>query len=213
MKKLALVCGLLAMIAFIGCDDDKNTNGGGGGGGSNTGVITAVPAGQNNTNGAACNPDTFVQFCDGNNAVFCYANVVMVDACSSSCIVTYSNDKLNYADCSDYYSATDNCTKEGEVSYECGVDEDGLLGQSEYHCQKWSDGVMRKYAAYGDYCTECTDAAGGCVQKSCTGSDATCSDDLASGSMCYDGMLLTAFCDLIDEDAMCEVDEYGVFCY
>lgn len=217
MKKLALVCGLLAMIAFIGCDDDKNTNGGGGGNnsGSSAGSIASVPAGQNSAAGAACDPNTFVQFCDGNKAVFCdfYDNVVYVDACKTSCIVTYTDDHLNYADCENYYGAADNCTKEGDISYECGVDGDGLLGQSEYHCQKWSDGVMRKYAATGDYCTECTDVAGGCVQKSCTGSDATCSEDLASGSMCYDGLLMTALCDLIDEDAMCESDEAGVFCY
>lgn len=213
MKKFAVICGLLAMCAFVGCDDDKDSsNGGSNGGGSSSGGIVQVPAGQNNTVGAACNYETFVESCDGNKVVYCGENesgastVISVE-CEASCVLTEASG-LNFATCSEWL--TEVCPKEGDKKYQCDVDEDGVLGQFELKCQKWSDGKLHWYAINDKACTECSDTANGCIQKTCTASDTKCSDDF-TGQMCFDNMLYTLMCEYVDEDAMCD-DEDGVYC-
>ena len=214
MKKFAVICGLLAMCAFVGCDDDKDSsNGGSNGGGSSSGGIVQVPAGQNNTVGAACNYETFVESCDGNKVIYCGesedgSEVVKVLACQSACIITEAG-KLNYADCAEKY--TEVCSAEGQVEYSCETDLYDILGLVTYKCQKWSDGKLHWSAVESEYCSSCTESANGCVKTTCTGDSSACTDDV-QGQMCIDGMLFTVVCDMYDDEAMCDTDEYGVYC-
>ncbi|MBR4986486.1 MAG: hypothetical protein IKY83_12190 [Proteobacteria bacterium] len=218
MKKFAVICGLLALCAFVGCDDDKNTN-------TNTKDptpsgsvsldITSVPAAQNNTKGAACDYNTFVESCIGSDAVWCGEDasgnsVVEYSTCESSCIITSTSDKLNFATCPDLYEADFDCAAEGMESYACGYDYYGFLGQDHLRCQKWSDGKLHWYAIGGSYCTTCTDTANGCVLNNCTGNEGSCSADGGEATYCEGGYMVTMAC---YEDEECEEDDQGAFCY
>ena len=47
-----------------------------------------APEGQNNENDAPCDPETFVEFCDGNSVVSCIEGTVFRAGCSQSCLTT-----------------------------------------------------------------------------------------------------------------------------
>jgi len=80
--------------------------------------LNPVPPEQKNNTGDECDFDTFVEFCDGNDVVYCKESVVKRSSCGTmTCITTvglYDNygDK-NYAEC---YSK---CNKAGETSTTC----------------------------------------------------------------------------------------------
>ncbi len=162
--------------------------------------LNPVPSGQNNTEGAECNIDTFVEYCDGNSAVYCgyeydektdterYKVEYYVCEKNSLCMTALNREMRNYSNC---IEPNDVCTTENSTDYYCeilpfeGEDEsndEGYVYQYKYNCSYWSDGKLHWVYDELDssYCsTACVDGSG-CQFNACIpGAASSCSDNLA----------------------------------
>ena len=141
--------------------------------------LQEVPEDQNNTTGAECDPDTFVQHCSGNTAVWCEVNskntpVVKSDVCGDehpTCSLTLINGK-NYAVCLGDDLA---CSKGDKEEADCTTDMYGYELRRAYTCQQHADGNY--YLTYHeDYCSGLCSTKG-CKTESCDPNLSKCGDD------------------------------------
>ena len=144
--------------------------------------IFEVPADQDNTVGAPCDPKTFVEFCDGNAYVECseeydgydeatdeakYKYVVQKYECSEEypiCLTYRRNDEgweHNWAVC---FST---CEKAGKTS-ECSSVEDGYyFWYTEFICKQTSKGIL-KFTGEEKPCNSgCSEDGKTCEIKKC----------------------------------------------
>ena len=135
--------------------------------------LQTVPSSQDNTEGAECDSDTFVESCVGDSVVYCYyGEVVKLDCASENyqCITTletYNGSSYNFANC--YQS----CTTVGQSQTVCGYGDDYADTLDTYVCAKSSVGNVWNITD-SQYCgTAC--------------SNASCSVNQACGSVDEDG--------------------------
>ena len=157
---------------------------------ANEADVKPVPEGQDNTNGAECDSETFVEFCDGNTAVYCTGTVNRKDCGSYDpleriCVTTVglysSHGNKNYAWC--YTSCeTPGGYGEPESCSETPVD-DYFVGTEEFYmCLKTSKGNLYfndslEVQTTTKQCTTPCDAYGDrCLPECGKGSDTPCYD-------------------------------------
>ena len=142
--------------------------------------LQEVPANQNNTKGAECDPNTFVEHCRGSNMVLCkYDDVkkkgkVTLDECNTgdTCNLTLIDGK-NYPGCIGESWA---CQQGDSGEKACDTDDLGYELLRVYSCVLFDDGNY--YQVYTEtYC------AGACSTKKCEPEScdplvSKCSDDL-----------------------------------
>ena len=182
-----------------------------------------VPAGQNNTEGAPCDPETFVEFCDGNSVVYCeeeeiyddegetvgYDSYVEKYECEEEepvCLTYLRNDegkKHNWAAC---FSRCETIGKDSE----CSTDEDGFdFWYIEYVCKQTSKGKLLFYSEYLPCNSACSENGKTCKMEKCDPEtyEATCDED-GVFHWCYEsyGYLSAAFCEAYE--GVCGYDEY-----
>ena len=106
--------------------------------------------------GAKCDPDKFVESCDGSKVIFCYNGTVIngkydcADYEGTACIVVDMGKGGFYADC---MSEEQKCDKVGETSKACGND-DGYPYSGTLICALGNDGNNYNVLTKADYCGE-----------------------------------------------------------
>ena len=179
--------------------------------------LVEVPADQDNTENAVCNPETFVQFCDGNSLVFCGSQeegkwIVIKWQCEGKTPVCFTyaygeEERWNTADC---YASCDN---ENEGPGEnCASSDSGYTFEYErYTCIKTSKGKL-KFIEETKYCdSACSEDGKTCEIKECNpAEDKAYCDENGVLHECADwvGMEIASFCERSDvADMVCRYIE------
>jgi len=150
--------------------------------------VKPVPEDQDNTSNAACNPATFVEFCDGNAVVYCDENVVSRSSCGSekTCMTTFgmypSNGNKNYAWC---YQSCETPGAYGK-SLGCVQNPEDVVGALEFYvCFKTSKGNLffadEELPKTTEQCTTPCDASGDECLPECSDNGVTPCSDPESG--------------------------------
>ncbi|MBQ9817925.1 MAG: hypothetical protein IJM59_10755, partial [Proteobacteria bacterium] len=141
--------------------------------------LTKVPEEQNNTEGATCDRNTFVEHCDGLKVISCETNdnktIVEAEECEEgyTCALSLLDGK-NRVMCIDSKST---CKKGTKDDIACDLDKYGFEMSVTYKCLQFEDGNYYFAFAGLEYCSGlCTSK--GCSQVSCDPSKGhTCSED------------------------------------
>lgn len=178
-----------------------------------------VPADQNNTEGASCDPETFVEFCDGNAYVYCSEqyneddeSIYIVekyecdDEGSPICFTYRRNDEgweHNWAAC---FSSCETIGKDSE----CTADDDGFyFWYYESTCKQTSKGKLLFFGESIPCNSACSEDGKTCELKECDpATDAPTCDENGVLHYCDEYSKFTAaeFCAL--DGAVCEYDEF-----
>ncbi|MBP5406643.1 hypothetical protein J6Z19_05785 [bacterium] len=177
-----------------------------------------VPADQNNTEGALCDPQTFVEFCDGNAYVYCseqyendeITNIVEKYECddeeSPVCFTYRRNDEgweHNWAAC------FSRCETIGKGS-ECTSEDDGFyFWYYESTCKQTSKGKLLFFGEYIPCNSACSEDGKTCEIKECNPeTDAPTCDENGVLHYCdeYSNFTAAEFCAL--DGAVCGYDEF-----
>lgn len=146
-------------------------------------ALQDIPNGQNNTDGATCDPATFVEHCDGDVLVWCEQTkdkqyVVKTDACDEahpSCVLTLLNG-ANHVMC---VGSSDKCSASSKDEINCDHDDYGNEIDIHFECSQTEDGSYYYVYAGTRYCL------GACTQKSCI--EQTCDPDKGRFTCSEDG--------------------------
>ena len=118
--------------------------------------LVEIPADQKNGTNAECDPDTFQEFCEGNNSVFCYAGRVTRINCSATddtCLTVSgifdTNQNKNSSSC------RNSCDGNEPASQTCSIVS--INNQSQYattydFCVPTSKGSL-EFVVLGEKCT------------------------------------------------------------
>lgn len=182
-----------------------------------------VPAGQDNTDGAPCDPETFVEFCDSNTVVYCEEEEIYDDEgepagynyfvskyeCEEDdpvCLTYRRNDKgweHNWAAC---FSSCETIGKDSEC-----IDEDNFdFWYTEYVCKQTSKGKLLFYGEYIPCNSVCSEDGKTCKMEKCDPeTDAPTCDENGVLHWCYEsyGYLSAAFCEAYE--GVCGYDNDG----
>ena len=181
--------------------------------------LAEVPKDQNNTENAPCDPDTFIQFCDGNTSVFCgydgEKDIVVRAKCDETAPICLAyaydyNDGERFNNASCYSSCDNENVGEGEI---CLTYNSGYTFEHEkYKCIETSKGKLR----FIDERTTCNSACSAdsrtCEIQECDPStDNTYCDENGVLHECieWSGMEIATFCEKFEDEArVCEYNEY-----
>ena len=185
--------------------------------------LVEVPADQDNTENAVCNPETFIQFCDGNSLVFCGSQeegkwIVIKWQCEGKTPVCFTyaygeEERYNQADC---YASCDN---ENEGPGEnCASNDSGYTFEYErYTCIKTSKGKLKFIEESKSCNSACSEDGKTCEINECNPAEykAYC-DENGVLHECPDwsGVETASFCERSeDTDMVCryieEEDRFG----
>ena len=106
--------------------------------------------------GDICDPETFVEFCNGNTSVYCDHGFVQVAPCSESCVVyeeTYFGRVRMQSGCVDSGS----CTELNALRRECSI-VSGMGQVLATACQKTTRNELKWVSVDGYYCKGACDA-------------------------------------------------------
>ncbi|MBR4986901.1 MAG: hypothetical protein IKY83_14300 [Proteobacteria bacterium] len=106
--------------------------------------------------GDICDPETFVEFCNGNMSVYCDHGVVQVAPCSESCVIyeeTYFGRVRMQSGCVDGGA----CTELNALRRECSI-VSGMGQVLATACQKTTRGELKWVSVDGYYCKGACDA-------------------------------------------------------
>ena len=106
--------------------------------------------------GDICDPETFVEFCNGNTSVYCDHGFVQVAPCSEACVVyeeTYFGRVRMQSGCVDGGS----CTELNALRRECSIVE-GMGQVLATACQKTTRNELKWVSVDGYYCKGACDA-------------------------------------------------------
>ncbi len=191
--------------------------------------VNEVPATQNSTIGAACNPDTFVEHCNGNNVLFCdYADedatsptVVNWDCAEGNepytCAITLDDRGMNYAECVSK-TTEDVCSDEdlGAVDKVCSHDYDAYEIEEEFLCAQFNDGKNHWFWIGDSYCSDICSPEKGCTQTRCSGESYVCDANNTYVKECSEfedgNYYYTIWNCAVDQLVCVEDPEYGDYC-
>ncbi|MBQ9393910.1 MAG: hypothetical protein IJU23_00100 [Proteobacteria bacterium] len=144
---------------------------------------------KNYHNDQTCDPETFVEFCDGNVAVYCDHGVVMSGACDEKCVVyseTYFGLVRQQAGCVDGGA----CNTLNELKRTCSVVQ-GMGQVLTTACQKTTRGTLNWVSVNGYYCAGLCDGNG----EKCALTEGECDPYDASNYSCERHTLNTCYLD------------------
>ena len=136
-----------------------------------------------------CDPETFVEFCDGNVAVYCDHGVVMSGACDEKCVVyseTYFGVVRQQAGCVDGGS----CDTLNALKRSCSVVQ-GMAQVLATACQRTTRNTLNWVSVNGYYCAGLCDGNG----EKCALTDGECDPYDVSNYSCDRSTLNTCYLD------------------
>ena len=106
-----------------------------------------------------CDPETFVEFCDGNRAVYCDRGIVASGTCDEGCAIyeeTYFGAVKTQAGCID----GGECSELNELKRSCTMMKEGFGQVMAVACQKTTRNTLRWVSVDGYYCKGLCDGKG-----------------------------------------------------
>ena len=180
--------------------------------------LAEVPADQDNTKGASCDPDTFVEFCDGNIYVHCestefepdwFVSRTECDGKFPICLTqAFGGDEpFNSAGC--YASCDDENVGDGEI---CRTTDSGYTFElQKYRCIETSKGKL-KFLDGSEPCNSaCSKDGRSCEIKECDPEkDKAYCDENGVLHECvgWSDTEMASFCNANGSDMVCEYIEY-----
>ncbi|MBP5406642.1 hypothetical protein J6Z19_05780 [bacterium] len=181
--------------------------------------LAEIPEDQDNTEGASCDPDTFIEFCDGNTVVYCFSTEfeqnghVIKSTCDWNYPVCfthayeYEEKPWNVAGC--YASCDGENVGDGEI---CLTYDSGYTFELEkYKCIETSKGKLRFLDESTTCNSACSEDGRSCEIKECDPSkDKAYCDENGVLHECieWSGMEIASFCNYEDSNMVCEYIEY-----
>jgi len=180
--------------------------------------LAEVPKDQDNTKDASCDPDTFVEFCDGNIYVHCestefepdwFVSRTECDGKFPICLTQAlgGDEPFNSAGC--YASCEGENVGDGEI---CQTYDSGYTFELEkYKCKQTSKGKLRFLEESTTCNSACSEDGRSCEIKKCDSSkdEAYCDKNgVLHECIGWSGMEIANFCSYEGSDMVCKYIEY-----